>query len=433
MPIQNPSDIRLNEQNDLEAIIGHPPGWALRWGMTVLFGVLGLLLLIAWLVRYPDIVEARAVLTTEHPPIRMVAKASGALAELRVKDGQSVQAKEIIGVLDNPAKLEDIERLEIFLENLSENRPDSYLAIDAPKQLQLGNLEAMHAQFSQRFSELKHFLEQDINYLKISNLRKQILEIERLNRSLERQTAILAEEVEVAHAGFARDSILLSQNSLSELELEATKTVWLRRRRELESLRSGTVQNALSIRQMEAKILDLQQLRSDDESELQLNFKSEIERLQGEIEVWKDTWLLTAPITGEVALTNAWSKNQFIEEGMEVLTIVPQAEAGKVFGKAFLTGEGLGKVGEGMTAYLRLDGFPYQEYGVLNAELRSISEVPGAQGYEAQLTLTNGMVTSHDRPIPFRQEMQATARIVTQERSLLKRLLERIWGVVEQN
>lgn len=433
MPIQNPSDIRLNEQADLDAIIGHPPGWTLRWGMTVLFGTVALLLLIGWLVRYPDIVEARTLLTTERPPIRLVAKASARLDELRVRNGQTVQAGEVLGILENPARTADVLQLESFLEKLDENDPGSYLAISPPEGLQLGNLEAAHARFAKSFAELKYFLQQDLNFLKISNLRQQITELERLNRSLGRQAGILGEEVALAYSGYRRDSILLSQNSLSRLEFEATQTEWLRKRRELENLTSGTVQNDLRIRQMEASILDLRQLRSDDESDRLLRFRSEIQQLQGEISEWKNTWLLTAPIAGEVALTSAWSEQQFVEAGTEVLTVVPTEGAGEVIGKALLTGPGIGKLTVGQPVHLRLDGFPYQEFGVLNGQLASIAQVPSSNGYEANISLTNGMVTSHDRPIPLRQEMQGTARIVTEERSLLLRVLERIWGALEVN
>jgi len=118
--IKDPSDIRLTERNDLEAIIGSPPGWALRWGMTALLLVSGLLLAVSWFVRYPDVVEARAVLTTENPPIRLTAGASAKIADLKVANGQYVQAGDLLAVLDNPARLENVLRLESFLKNLTD-------------------------------------------------------------------------------------------------------------------------------------------------------------------------------------------------------------------------------------------------------------------------------------------------------------------------
>ena len=433
MPIQNPTDIRLNERDDLEAIIGNPPGWTLRWGMSVLFGVLSLLVFIAWLVRYPDTVEAHTVLTTEHPPIRLMAKVGARLAEFDLSNGQAVEKGEILGVFENPAKREDVAKLKYFLARLSENKPSSYLSTEPPEDLELGALDASNARFGKRFAELKHFLEKDINYLKINNLRKQILDLERLNRSLAKQAVILYDEVAVAYSGLHRDSVLRAQKSVSELELETTKAAWLRKKRELENLKSGRVQNDLRIRQMQAQILDLQQLRSDGESERLLNFQSEIESLRGEIEVWENTYLLSSPIDGKVALTSAWSAHQFVAEGTEVLTVVPISKAGKVIGKTLLTGPRIGKLKPGMTAYLRLEDFPYQEYGVLKGRLESITDVPGKNGYEALVSLTDGMRTSHGREIPFRQEMKATVRIVTEERSYLERILENFWATFERN
>ena len=89
MPVTNPQEIRLNRQDDIEAIIGNPPGWTLRWGMTVLFFCMVLLLTISWFVSYPDIVEAPAVLTTENPPIRLMAGASAKIISLRTSSSSA--------------------------------------------------------------------------------------------------------------------------------------------------------------------------------------------------------------------------------------------------------------------------------------------------------------------------------------------------------
>jgi multidrug resistance efflux pump len=431
MPIQNPSDIRLTERNDLEAVIGSPPGWMLRWGMTALLLVFALLLAISWFVQYPDVVEAPAVLTTENPPIRLAAGASAKISELKVKNGQTVQAGDLLAVLDNPARHGDVLRLEDFLENLTANESQDLLSVNLPEGLQLGSLQAGFAKFSQSFRDLQYFLKQDINYLKVSNLRKQIAEIMALNQSLVRQENILAGEVALTRKSAERDSILFSKNSLSLLEYEQSQAAWLRSRRELEALRSGTAQNNLRIRQMEAQILDLQQLQSDNKSGRMLTFQANLQRLQGDIAAWKQSWLLVAPIGGEVALTKAWSEQQFVREGEEVLTIVPLESSGMVMARALLAYEGSGKVKPGMPAHIRLDGYPYQEFGVLNGEVERIAAVPGEQGYEVAVSVPGDLKTSYGRAIPFRQEMQGTARIVTEERSLLTRILEKIVSAVK--
>ena len=431
MAIQNPSDIRLNDRSDLEAVIGHPPGWAHYWGMTAMLLVLALIVGIAWFVRYPDIVSAPAVFTTENPPIRLMAGGSARIRELRVKNGDPVGAGSLLAVLENPAALPDVERLAAFLAALGDGQGSGLARLSLPAGLQLGHLEAGAAEVDQALKKLQFEWSKDIDLLKIGNLRQQMGDLQSFNQSLSRQEGILSEEVSLARLSKDRDSILVSKNSLSRAELDQSVSHYLAKRRELEALRSGKAQNNLKIRQLEAQVLDLKGLRSDEESALQLDLRSKVSSLQGELEQWRQTWLITAPIGGHVALTRAWSVSQFVKQGEEVMTVVPAESAGQVIAKAVLPGPSSGKVKAGMGVFIRLDGYPYQEYGVLNAEVLRVAAVPTDAGYEADLSLPKGMVTSHGKPIAFQQEMRGQARIVTEERNLLQRVLEKVLSVFE--
>ncbi len=433
MAIKDSSDIKLNERYDVEALIGSPPGWTLRWGLTAMLAVLALLFWVAYLIRYPDVVEARAVLTTENPPIRLTAGTSAKIAKLTVTNGSIVHAGEFLGVLESPARLEDVVFLDSVLQKTLTDEGSGYLDLKLPDALKLGALQVGYAELSQRLKDLKYFLSQDINYLKISNLRKQMDEIQSLNSSLARQEKIMQEEVVLAMKNMQRDSILLANKSGVQLEFERSQSDWLAKRRELEALRSGTAGNNLRIREMQAQILDLQQVQSDGESQKLLDFRAEVQRMRGGIGVWKQTYLLIAPVAGEVALTKAWSEQQFVEAETEVLTIVPQEGSGEILAKALLPSARSGKVKIGMPVIIRLDGYPYQEFGVLNGEVRRIAVVPGEQGYALEISVPKDIKTSYGGLVPFRQEMQGTARIVTEKRSLLDRVLERILAVFQDN
>jgi len=426
MPITEPSDIRLNRQNDLEAIIGHPPGWTLRWGMTVLFLSMVLLIGISWFVSYADIVQADAVLTTENPPIRLMAGASAKITTLKNGNGDLVQAGQVIGELDNPANLEDVLELERFVVELTQNDASDYLSVTMPQNLKVGSLQEKYASLTQNFEDLQYYLSQDANFLKINNLRKQISEIMSMDQSLKKQVGIFEQELELAFKSVIRDSTLLAQNSLSQLEFERTKSSYLLMKRQLENLRSGSAQNRLDIQRMQARIIDLKQLQSDTQNDRMLALRNDLQQLKGDIDSWKKTWLLVAPINGEIALTHAWSEQQFVDAGEEILTIVPKASAGSVIAKATLTGPNAGKVKEGMIVHIRLDGYPYQEFGLLNGQVGRIAPVPGNEGYEIEVILQKGLETSYGKTVPFRQEMKGTARIVTNENSLLMRVLDKI-------
>ena len=431
MPVTNPQEIRLNRQDDIEAIIGNPPGWTLRWGMTVLLVCMALLFSISWFVSYPDIVEAPVVLTTENPPIRLVAGASAKIISLRTDNEDLVQQGDLLGILENPAVTDDILELESLINELSEIDPSEYLSFDLPAGLQLGSLQRAYADFAQNFEELQYFLRQDINYQKISNLRRQIIEIERLEVSLLRQIRIFEQELILSRNSVVRDSKLLAEGASYILEFERTKSEYLIKKRQLENLRSGSAANQLDIRQLEAAILDLQQLQSDSQNEHIVTIKNDIQKLKGQVDEWKQKWLLIAPISGHVELTNAWSEQQFLQEGDIFLTIVPVQTDGDVIAKAQLKGQASGKVDTGMMVQIRLSSFPYQEFGVLNGSLNRIASAPSSEGYEVAISLDSGLVTSYKKEIEFRQEMDGLARIITEERSLLMRILEKIRAAFE--
>ncbi|MEZ4687161.1 MAG: hypothetical protein R3B47_14155 [Bacteroidia bacterium] len=59
------------------------------WGLTGL----------TWLIKYPEVIDGKVTLTTLHPPIKTVSKASGIIENLLIEDGQLVQEGEELVLL----------------------------------------------------------------------------------------------------------------------------------------------------------------------------------------------------------------------------------------------------------------------------------------------------------------------------------------------
>jgi len=113
-------EIKLRDDYDLLQIMGHPPGWLLYWGMVMILIVTIGLLVLSWVMKYPDVIPARITLTTENPPVRVVSRADGKIAELFVTDGAVVEAGQEIIILDNNAEKKSIDRLENFLKGIAQ-------------------------------------------------------------------------------------------------------------------------------------------------------------------------------------------------------------------------------------------------------------------------------------------------------------------------
>ncbi|MBY0434766.1 MAG: hypothetical protein K2U26_11705, partial [Cyclobacteriaceae bacterium] len=68
------SDNKLAEirSEEVQEIISHMPGGLIRWGIGLIFFLFVILLGISWFVKYPDVIKAKVVVTTEPAPINIV-------------------------------------------------------------------------------------------------------------------------------------------------------------------------------------------------------------------------------------------------------------------------------------------------------------------------------------------------------------------------
>jgi hypothetical protein len=72
---------------EIDEILTNMPGGLLRWGTTVVFCTITVLLAISWFIAYPDVVKGRVTITTPRPPVRLVARAGGEVAQVFAPTG----------------------------------------------------------------------------------------------------------------------------------------------------------------------------------------------------------------------------------------------------------------------------------------------------------------------------------------------------------
>jgi hypothetical protein len=90
-----------------------------------------------------------------------------------------------------------------------------------------------------------------------------------------------------------------------------------------------------------------------------------------------------------------------------------------------------GKVKIGQQVSIRLDNYPYQEFGMLAGVVQSISLVPRNASYAIEVQLPHDLRTSFNTRLDFKQEMQGSAEIITEELRLLERIFYQIRRVLK--
>ena len=253
-----------------------------------------------------------------------------------------------------------------------------------------------------------------------------------LNTNLLKQKEIQRKEFELTEKELNRQKHLNTEGVISDTDFEKYNAQYLQQKRQIEANEAAFINNEMQIGQHEAQINDLSQSKSDNQNTKELTVQEDIRRLKAAIEEWKQMFLIIAPISGTVTLSKIWSPQQSVAVGEEVVTIVPSPpqspQAGEaanpIICKAILPIAQSGKVKTGLTANIRLDAFPHQQYGILRGSVTNISLVPQKEDYQLDITLSKDLTTSYDKTLVFRPEMQGSANIITEDRRVVERLLD---------
>ena len=91
MPKNKEQDNLELRSEEVQEILSNPPIWIVRWGITLIFMFTCIILILSFIIRYPDFVTAKVLVTTKQPTEKVVSKYSGQLDEVFVKNRDTVK------------------------------------------------------------------------------------------------------------------------------------------------------------------------------------------------------------------------------------------------------------------------------------------------------------------------------------------------------
>ena len=303
------------------------------------------------------------------------------------------------------------------------------------RQYRLGELQPAYAAFVKAYEDFAFFLRTDYQTKKIRTIsRQRNIQQKILNQNV-KLLQISARQLETAHNQFRIDSSLFAKNALSAFEFESSKNAYLQVLRGYENSNTGVETQKLSILQLEQQIFDLQQQKSEQLSQLELACHNALEALRVQLTTFKQTYFLVSMIDGVATFTKYYQKNQYVTSGETIMTIVPD-ERQKIIGKIRLLPQGAGKVRVGQRVNVKLNDFPYNEYGMLRVKIKNISLVPVVENnqssYVLEVEFPDPLTTTYKKTISFRQQMSGQAEIITDDTRLLEKLLNPIRAIFDK-
>ncbi len=103
---------------------------------------------------------------------------------------------------------------------------------------------------------------------------------------------------------------MFRQGVISPSDFEKAESAYLQKRYALEEAGSQLTKARLQLADAEQQILDLQLQEVKEQSRLKNDLVEAASKLKGAISVWVQTYVIKAPIDGQVSFNKYWSVNQ---------------------------------------------------------------------------------------------------------------------------
>ena len=182
------------------------------------------------------------------------------------------------------------------------------------------------------------------------------------------------------------------------------------------------VNNSLATRNKQEELMELEKQVIDQRQ----RYQSALHTLKSKIEDWLQQYVVVAPEKGKVLFAATLQENQMLQAGQELFYVEPIQTT--YYAEMMTAQKGLGKIKDGQTVVIKADSYPSEEFGYLKGSVHHIAAITArTDSFLVKVVLPQGLKTSYNKTLYFRNNLYAQGEVHTDSRRLLQRLLAQLW------
>lgn len=417
-------NLELRSEN-VQDILTTPPHWMIRWGNTLIFIILLMVLMMSYFIKYPEFIPAPILVTSQNPPEKLEARTNSKIEKIFIKNGEMVNKNEVLMVLQSSANYEDILKLKNIVDSLSQNQIFSFPVNEVSK-YKLGELQSDYNVFSKAFQDERLFSKLQPYAPENLAANQSLTENRSRIAILQQQRQLEVSKFDLSKKNYDRSQTLFDQGVVSKMELENEKIKYLQAEQNLKSINISLSQSEESINNLNKTKSGTKINSEKDKINYSSNTVQSFEQLRKSLKQWELAYLITSSTNGKVSFQQFWGENQFLKAGDVILSILPN-EKSAIVGRMFVPTANSGKIISGEKVLIKLDNYKYQEFGIVEGKVQNISLTPDKDGnYYVDVILPKGLKTSYNKTLPFDKELKGNAEIITQDLRLIERFFYQI-------
>jgi len=415
-------DLRDTFEDEIHRI---KAGWWMRYGILTSFLIMAVIIILSSIVKYPDVIYGMFRLSSSSPAITIPLPPNAQIEKVFRVDGELLAKGDPVLLFKNTANYDNIMHMSQLLAKpmTTQNDFNNFFEEIRYHNFELGELQEIWTQLYAII--LDHYLvtKQGRYDERITRIADQLDKQNQLDSKMKELVDMDRNERLIRMQTFAIDSALHADGAI-------TLTEFLRRKEDFINKEKGLKQNELTDKRNELDAINLKNAIESIKSEKQeylstvnMQITETVNKLKAGIVQWRERYLVEAHTDGVLNLLGSFDEKKFINAEEHAIVITPVSQHFKAQIRLPLVGAG--KVQEDQKVHLKLEDYPFREYGYLESKLLSVSNVAGADHYLAQIDLGEIFETNNGSEIKVKENMVGIAEIITHDRSVLTRVLDK--------
>ena len=409
---------------DVEEIIGTPPAWLAKSGTIILLVIVFLLVLMTSMYTYPDVVTGKLTLTTIDPPRPLRVPQDFLIDQVLVKDNDTVAAMQVLMVRKSQAAFDDVSSLDTRLFNPTDESDQGLATFDIPDNWNLGEIQESVFEFREKQEIYKNLKSRRLDGLTTRELERRIDQQERKIRNERSRQGRLEDELQRERERLTREEQLSADGLDNGQQLTLA-------RRQVEIAEDNLQRSRASVR---ASSFDIELMRNQIESyrgglpstlnQAADDLRNSYDALRASVSNWMQNYTLVSPVKGMVLLDREVRAERFILRGDKIATVIP-ANPGDIIGRIDLPVKGSGAVDVGQKVMVRFASYPYLEYGSVEGRVVRKGNLQNEGRINVEVSFPKELLTTTGNRLEASPFMEAEASIITDDKALLSRFLDR--------
>jgi hemolysin D len=389
-----------------------------RWILWTMVGLAGFGIVWSCFARIDETVQATGKLEPKGVTKEVKAPLGGVIAEILVRDGDVVEKNQTLLILDTEAAKAKLKALKIVRDRvradlmLSQAQLGERPRLESLNSNQVGKLVALQAEYASRIDASRQSV-----------------------RQAERAVDSITAQLRASESSLVIRRQIIKDIRPLEREGAMARSQFLKEYQEYLMLEGDVKSKRAELKRVKSALAEARQKLINTQALTRVDFSSKVEEGQKQLAELEnqisETGLtlkyqrLKAPVSGVVFDLKPTAPGYVVSGNVPepVLKIVPNDQ---LVARIFITNKDIGFIKIGQKVQVRIDAFPYNEFGDVNGNISKVGSdvLPPDQTYNFfRFPVTVGMQRNYlsyrGRSLRLVSGMSVTANIILRQRPVI--------------